>query len=148
MANLTVVGLPMESLFTLIGLKWAGYFLSFCKFLRRDDFGASADLGFQGLSPTYPVLSILSRSCLDFTSTGMPSHFITRWVTVPLSPGLGKKDNLTNDVDTGSSNHHFWDEESSWTEFWCSYSLVDCKSGGVVRVHGVEDPSKREAREA
>ena len=24
------VGLVMESLFTLIGLKWAGYFLSFC----------------------------------------------------------------------------------------------------------------------
>ena len=31
MANSGIVGLPMESLFTLIGLKWAGYFLSFCK---------------------------------------------------------------------------------------------------------------------
>lgn len=78
MANLTVVGLPMESLFTLIGLKWAGYFLSFCKSFHRDDFGASADLGYQGLSPTCPVVSILSTSCLDFTSTGMLSHFITR----------------------------------------------------------------------
>jgi hypothetical protein len=30
-AEVLIVGLPMESLFTLIGLKWAGYFLSFCK---------------------------------------------------------------------------------------------------------------------
>ena len=25
-----IVGMPMESLFTVIGQKWAGYFLSFC----------------------------------------------------------------------------------------------------------------------
>ena len=69
-------------------------------------------------------------------------------MTVPLSLGLERQDKLTNDLDTGSSNHHFWYEESSWTEFWCSCSLVDCQSRGVVRVHGVEDPSEREAREA
>ena len=29
--TMAAVGLPMESLFTLIGLQWAGYFLTFCK---------------------------------------------------------------------------------------------------------------------
>jgi hypothetical protein len=69
-------------------------------------------------------------------------------VTVPLSLGQERLDDLTNDLDTGSSNHHFWYEESSWTEFWCSYRLVDCQSRWVVPVHGIEDPSEREAREA
>ena len=29
--TMSAVGLPMESLFTLIGLEWSGYFLTFCE---------------------------------------------------------------------------------------------------------------------
>ena len=33
LCTMASVGLPMESLFTVIGQKWSGYFLTFCEFL-------------------------------------------------------------------------------------------------------------------
>ena len=47
--TMAAVGLPMESLFTLIGLGWSGYFLTFCKLVFR-------------LKPLFqPVLSVLEE---------------------------------------------------------------------------------------
>lgn len=83
------VGLPMESLFTLIGLKWVGYFLSFCRstpltcccthsFLGCPQSRFRSDTAScpQGSPSMPPQLSPPSTSCLTSSNIGMDSPFI------------------------------------------------------------------------